>query len=107
MADSVYGPTRAFCDQTLSRFGVETSYYDPVIGAGITALMRPNTRAIFCESPGSLTFEIQDIPAIGELCRATFGQLKLVGHALSTVFDRETHHAQQNHRVVEGHEGAP
>jgi cystathionine beta-lyase len=64
VTDNAYGPTRTFCDKTLSRFGVETTYYDPTVGAGIADLMRPNTRAVFCESPGSLTFEVQDIPAI-------------------------------------------
>ena len=64
MADSCYEPTRKLCDRTLKRFGIETTYYDPLIGGGIAQLMRPNTKAIFCESPGSLTFEIQDIPAI-------------------------------------------
>lgn len=64
MVDTVYGPTRAFCDGLLARSGVTTTYYDPLIGAGIADLIQPNTRAIFCESPGSLTFEVQDIPAI-------------------------------------------
>jgi cystathionine beta-lyase len=67
VADSCYGPTRHFCDHMLKRYGVETSYYDPLIGAGIEAFMKPNTRAVFCESPGSLTFEVQDIPAIAEV----------------------------------------
>lgn len=66
MTDATYGPTRAFCDEVLTRFGVETTYYDPLIGAGIARLMRPNTRLVFTESPGSLTFEVQDIPAIAE-----------------------------------------
>ncbi|KAF0230767.1 MAG: cystathionine [Beijerinckiaceae bacterium] len=64
MVDSVYRPTRNFCDNILTRYGVETTYYDPQIGAGIAALVRPNTRAIFMESPGSQTFEVQDAPAI-------------------------------------------
>jgi cystathionine beta-lyase len=64
--DSVYAPTRHFCSATLARFGIETTYYDPVIGAGIEALIRSNTRLVFTESPGSLTFEVQDIPAIAE-----------------------------------------
>jgi cystathionine beta-lyase len=64
VADSVYNPTRHFCDRQLARLGVETTYYDPVIGAGIEGLIRPNTRLIFTESPGSQTFEVQDIPAI-------------------------------------------
>lgn len=62
--DSCYDPTRSFCDRTLRGFGVETTYYDPLVGAGIDELFRPNTRAVFCESPGSLTFEVQDVPAI-------------------------------------------
>ncbi|MBV8977459.1 MAG: cystathionine beta-lyase [Alphaproteobacteria bacterium] len=70
MTDSCYGPTRLFCDKTLKRFGVETEYYDPLIGGGIAALLRPNTRAVYCESPGSLTFEIQDVPAIAAAAHA-------------------------------------
>ncbi|OGA60404.1 MAG: cystathionine beta-lyase [Burkholderiales bacterium RIFCSPHIGHO2_01_FULL_64_960] len=65
--DSVYGATRHFCDTAGRRFGFETTYYDPCIGAGIEALFRPNTKAVFTESPGSHTFEIQDIPAISEI----------------------------------------
>ncbi len=70
MVDSCYGPTRWFCDRTLSRFGVETTYYDPCLRAGIEALFRPNTKAVFCESPGSLTFEVQDVPAIAAVAHA-------------------------------------
>ncbi len=66
MTDSVYGPTRRFCDHELKRFGVETTYYDPLIGAGIKDLMRDNTKIVFVESPGSLTFEVQDVPAIAK-----------------------------------------
>jgi cystathionine beta-lyase len=62
--DSVYFPTRRFCDTVLTRFGIEVIYYDPVVGAGIASLMRANTRAVFTEAPGSLSFEMQDIPAI-------------------------------------------
>ena len=64
MVDSCYHPTRLLCDRTLKRFGIETTYYDPLIGAGIEKLMKLNTRAVFCESPGSSTFEVQDVPAI-------------------------------------------
>lgn len=64
VADSVYGPTRRFCESVLKRFGVATTYYDPRIGAGIAKLIQPNTRLIYLESPGSLTFEVQDVPAI-------------------------------------------
>ncbi len=66
VVDSVYAPTRRFCDQTLCRFGVETTYYDPLIGDGISELIRPETRVVFCESPGSVTFEVQDLPAIAQ-----------------------------------------
>ena len=69
MVDSVYGPTRNFCNTTLKRCGVETTYYDPLIGAGIAELIKPNTKVIFTESPGSYTFEIQDIPAIAEVAQ--------------------------------------
>ncbi len=70
VADTVYGPSRAFCTRGLSRLGVETTFYDPLIGAGISELMRPNTRVVFAESPGSLTFEVQDIPAIAKAAHA-------------------------------------
>lgn len=69
VTDSAYGPTRRFCDRTLARLGVETTYYDPLAGAGIAELMRPNTRAVYLESPGSLTFEVQDFPAIARVAR--------------------------------------
>ncbi len=70
VSDSVYQPTRNFCDQRLRALGVESEYYDPLIGSGIAALIRPNTAAVFCESPGSLTFEIQDVPAIAAAAHA-------------------------------------
>ncbi len=65
--DSCYSPTRDFCEHVLSRMGVDIEYYDPLIGGDIEKLIRPNTSVVFTESPGSNTFEIQDIPAI---CRA-------------------------------------
>ena len=64
VTDSIYLPTRRFCDHVLTRYGIATSYYDPLIGGGIAALIQPNTRAVFVESPGSLSFDIQDVPAI-------------------------------------------
>jgi cysteine-S-conjugate beta-lyase len=70
VSDSVYRPTRLFCDGMLRGFGVETQYYDPRIGSEIEELMRPNTRAIVVESPGSETFEIQDIPAMCAIAHA-------------------------------------
>lgn len=70
VTDSVYQPTRTFCDKMLARLGIETTYYDPLIGADIAKLIRPNTRLVFVESPGSQTFEMQDIPAIAAVTRA-------------------------------------
>ncbi len=70
VTDSAYGPTRRFCSEVLGRFGVAVDYYDPLIGAGITALIRPETRVIYLEAPGSLTFEVQDVPAIAAAARA-------------------------------------
>ncbi|MFM7085214.1 MAG: cystathionine beta-lyase, partial [Hyphomicrobium sp.] len=67
VTDNVYEPTRHFCDYILKRMGIETEYYDPLIGSGIAQLVRPNTSLIYVESPGSLTFEIQDIPAIAKV----------------------------------------
>ena len=64
VTDSVYGPTRRFCDHELARFGIEVSYYDPLAGEAIESDMRTNTRVVFVESPGSLSFEVQDVPAI-------------------------------------------
>ncbi|WP_225029846.1 cystathionine beta-lyase [Xinfangfangia pollutisoli] len=69
MSDSSYGPARKFCEFTLKKFGVETSYYDPTIGAGIESLIRPETRLIWMESPGSQTFEVQDVTAICAIAR--------------------------------------
>lgn len=62
--DSVYRPTRIFCDGVLSRMGVEITYYDPLVGEGVARLFQRNTKAVFTEAPGSQTFEMQDIPAI-------------------------------------------
>jgi cystathionine beta-lyase len=68
--ESVYGPNRKFANDVLRRFGVEVSYYQPTIGGDIAGLLRPNTRLIWCESPGSITMEVQDVPAIAEVAHA-------------------------------------
>ena len=70
MTDSAYQPARIFCDATLKRMGVETTYYDPLIGSEISALMRANTKAVFVEAPGSQSLEVQDIPAIAASAHA-------------------------------------
>ena len=77
VSDSVYRPTRRFCDHVLKRLGVETTYYDPLLGAGIASLIRANTKVVFAESPGSQTFEVQDIPAMAEAANAGGAQLVL------------------------------
>jgi cystathionine beta-lyase len=64
VTDNAYQPTRKVCDGFLNRMGISTTYYDPLIGADIAGLIRENTRAVFVEAPGSLTFEVQDVPAI-------------------------------------------
>lgn len=71
MVDAVYYPARRFADTLLARMGVETTFYDPAIGAGIAGLIRQNTRVVYLEAPGSQTFEMQDIPAIAEAARKT------------------------------------
>ncbi|MCP5361877.1 MAG: cystathionine beta-lyase [Hyphomicrobiales bacterium] len=70
VVDTVYGPTRRFCNKTLKQYGVEVTFFDPTIGAGIEALIQENTALIFLESPGSLTFEVMDIPAITAIAQA-------------------------------------
>jgi cystathionine beta-lyase len=108
MVDSCYGPTRTLCDRTLKRFGIETTYYDPTIGADIASLFRPNTRAVFCESPGSLTFEVQDLPAIAEVAHAR-GAAVLLDNTWATplFFDAFAHGAdlsiQAATKYVGGH----
>jgi cysteine-S-conjugate beta-lyase len=70
VTDSAYQPTRRFCDSVLRRNGIATTYYDPLIGGEIAELIKPNTRAVFVEAPGSLSFEIQDVPAIAGAAHA-------------------------------------
>jgi cystathionine beta-lyase len=70
VTDSAYSPARSFCDTILERMGVETTYYDPLIGEAVAGLFRPNTSAILVEAPGSQTFEVQDVPAIAAAARA-------------------------------------
>ncbi len=70
VSDNIYGPTRKFCDEHLIRFGVKTEYFNPRVGDRIAEQIKPETRAIFMESPGSLTMELTDIPAIVALAKA-------------------------------------
>ncbi|HTQ14004.1 MAG TPA: cystathionine beta-lyase [Rhizomicrobium sp.] len=108
MVDSCYHPTRLLCDRTLARYGIETTYYDPLAGADIAKLFRPNTRAVFCESPGSLTFEVQDVPAIAREAHAR-GAAVLLDNTWATplFFDAFAHGAdlsiQAATKYVGGH----
>lgn len=83
VVDSVYEPVRTLCDRTLARFGIETTYYDPHVGAGIAELITPATRIVYVESPGSLTFEVQDIPAIAAAAHAA-GALVVMDNTWAT-----------------------
>lgn len=78
MVDSVYEPTRDLCDKLLARYGIETTYYDPMVGADIEALIQPNTKVIYLESPGSITLEVQDVPAITKVAKS---------HGIMTMLD--------------------
>ncbi len=92
--ESVYGPNRKFANDVLRRFGVEVSYYQPTIGGEIASFMRPNTRVIWCESPGSITMEVQDVPAIAAAAHAQ-GALLVIDNTWSAgvLFDAFTHDA--------------
>jgi len=70
VCDSIYRPTRAFCDGLLQRYGIETTYFDPLLGARIEELFRPNTRAVMVEAPGSQSFEMPDVRAIADVAHA-------------------------------------
>ena len=78
MVDNTYSPTRGFCDKFLKKFGVETTYYDPKIGSDIEKLIKKNTKVIFLESPGSVSFEVQDVPAICKVAQK---------HNITTIID--------------------
>ena len=90
--DSVYRPTRTFCDTMLTRMGVAVEYYDPLVGAGIEALFKPSTKAVWTEAPGSQTFEMQDIPAIVAAAKAR-GILVMMDNTWATplFFDSHRH----------------
>jgi cystathionine beta-lyase len=85
VTDVVYGPTRRFCSHHLPRLGIEVSYYDALAGAAIERDFRPNTKLVFTESPGSLTFEVQDLPAIAEVAHRR-GALVAIDNSWATPF---------------------
>src|SRR5215831_1631387 len=71
VCDNAYRPTRNFCNGVLARYDVETTYFDPLIGAGIEKLFRPNTRAVLVEAPGSQSFEMPDVRAVAAVAHAS------------------------------------
>lgn len=75
VVDCVYDPVRKFCDRFLTRFGVETVYYDPLLGEDIASLVTDRTKIILAESPGSLTFEVQDAPALARVAKKAGARL--------------------------------
>ena len=111
MVDSCYAPTRSFCDALLGRMGVEVSYYDPLIGDGIAPLLRENTRVVFTESPGSHTFEVQDVPAIASAAHARGSRVLLDNTWATPVFFKAFEHGvdvsiQAATKYVVGHSDA-
>lgn len=90
ITDSVYRPTRNFAEGMLRRIGVEVAYYDPLIGKGVEALMKPNTKVVFTEAPGSQSFEMQDIPAIAKVAHAK-GALVMMDNTWATPLFFDSH----------------
>ena len=92
VTDSVYGPTRRFCTDVLGAYGVETEFYDPLIGADIARLLRPNTSVVYLESPGSLTFEVQDVPAIAAAAKSVGAKVLMDNTWATPLFFRPFDH---------------
>jgi cystathionine beta-lyase len=108
VADTVYGPMRRYCDQELTRFGVQVTYYDPLIGAGIGALMKPNTKVVYTESPGSQTLEVMDIPAISKVAHEKGATVVLDNTWATPFFFRPYDHGvdiciQSGTKYISGH----
>src|SRR5271170_5556837 len=108
VTDSAYGPTRHFCTQILSRLGVTATYYDPGIGGAIGELIKPNTRLVYLEAPGSLSFEMQDVGAIAKAAKAK-GVFSLMDNTWATpLFFRPLDHGvdlviQAGTKYIGGH----
>ncbi len=108
VTDSAYGPTRNFCEQMLTRLGVGTTYYDPLIGARIAEHFQPNTRAVFLESPGSLSFEMQDVPAIAKAAHEKGAQVLMDNTWATPLYFRPLEHGvdlaiQAGTKYIGGH----
>ncbi|CAN0564929.1 unnamed protein product, partial [Laminaria digitata] len=111
VSDSAYGPTRRLCDTLLTRLGVTTEYYDPLIGGDIAKLMKDNTKVVFTESPGSLTFEVQDIPAIAAAAHAGGAKVLMDNTWASPIFFKPFEHGvdlsiQAATKYIVGHSDA-
>ena len=92
LPESVYGPNRDIADRLLTRLGVESEYYDPLIGGEIGSMIRDNTQLIWCESPGSVTMEVQDVPAIAAAAHRAGVPLALDNtYAAGVLFDAFAH----------------
>lgn len=108
VTDSAYEPTRKFCDQILTRFGVTTTYYDPLIGAAIAEIFLPNTRAVYLEAPGSLSFEMQDVSAIAKAAHAKGAAVLIDNTWASPLYFRPLEHGvdlaiQAGTKYIGGH----
>jgi cysteine-S-conjugate beta-lyase len=108
VTDSAYEPTRKFCDQVLTRFDVTTTYYDPLIGAAIAQQFRPNTRAVYLEAPGSLSFEMQDVDAIAKVAHAKGAAVLIDNTWASPLYFRPLEHGvdlsiQAGTKYIGGH----
>ncbi len=111
MTDSVYAPTRKLCNTVLKRFGIETTYYDPLSGADICTQLRANTTVVFTESPGSHTFEVQDIPAIAEAAHTHGAKVLMDNTWASPLFFKPFEHGvdvsiQSGTKYIVGHADA-
>jgi cystathionine beta-lyase len=108
LPDTAYGPTRVFGTAVLPRFGVDVTFYDPLIGKGIAGLLKPATRVVYCESPGSATFEVQDVPAIADAAHARGAVVILDNTWATPLFFRSFEHGvdvevQAGTKFIAGH----
>jgi cystathionine beta-lyase len=108
VTDSAYAPTRKFCNDVLPRLGISTTYYDPLLGAAIGDLMQANTRAVFTEAPGSLSFEMQDIPAIARVAHERSALVLMDNTWATPIFFRALEHGvdlsiQSGTKYIGGH----
>jgi cysteine-S-conjugate beta-lyase len=108
VTDSAYEPTRKYCDQVLTRFGVTATYYDPLTGAAIAEQFRPNTRAVYLEAPGSLSFEMQDVGAIAKVAHAEGAAVLIDNTWASPLYFRPLEHGvdlsiQAGTKYIGGH----